>query len=103
MNEHGMSPFAIELAAKVRGLVAENPGVNQEKIATALGRVQGYVSARMTGKKAWDMDELDVIAELLGMSGPEFLAEVMRRGAWLADSVTILTSEESESRHQSRR
>lgn len=102
MNADGMSAFAIELAAKVRGLVAETDGVNQTKIADAIGKSQGYVSPRMNGKEAWTTWELDIIAGLLGMSAPEFLAEVMKRGAWLADSVTVLTGEETEPQSRSR-
>lgn len=98
-----MSAFATELAVRVRGLVAESADVNQSKIATAIGKSQGYVSPRMTGKEPWTTWELDKIAELLNMSGPEFLTEVMKRSSWLADSVTVATGPDKESRRRSPR
>ena len=103
MSGLGMSAFAIELAAKVRGLIAESDDVNATKIADAIGRSQGYVSPKMNGKEPWDAAELAVIATLLDMSPVEFLTEVMRRGTWLADSVSPLSAINSEARTQSRR
>lgn len=72
------SAFTREVARKIRGLVAEQ-GFTQEQVADELTRTQSYVSVRMQGRTGWTTAELDTIAGMLGMTGMELLAEVLRR------------------------
>jgi hypothetical protein len=41
-------------------------GVTQTKMATLLGRSQAYVSERVNGLDAWNVNELSIIAPKLG-------------------------------------
>lgn len=60
-----MSPFTQDLARVIRGRMAES-GVTQTKMATLLGRSQAYVSERVNGLDAWNVNELSIIAPKLG-------------------------------------
>ena len=46
----------------------EEAGISGNRLAAHLGRAQSYASVRINGRKAWSMEELDVIAQLLGVS-----------------------------------
>lgn len=62
-----MGVFATAVAAAVR-TAAREAGVTQVEMARVLGRAQSYVSVRWSGRKAWTLDELDVIAPLVGVT-----------------------------------
>ena len=57
-------PFAEAMASAIRGVVA-GKGLSGNQLAKQLNRAQSYVSVRLSGKKSWNMDELDQIAEIL--------------------------------------
>lgn len=55
-------------------------GVTQMKVATLLGRSQAYVSERVNGLDAWNVNELSVIAPKLGYSDVfEMMADMQVR------------------------
>src|SRR3712207_4157640 len=41
-------------------------GISYDAIATKLGRARSYAGLRIAGQKAWDFDELDILATMLG-------------------------------------
>ena len=43
-------------------------GVSGNELARHLDRAQSYASVRINGRKPWSMEELDVIARLVGVS-----------------------------------
>jgi len=49
--------------------------LTQRDLATALGVTQATVSSRMNGHTDWSLGELRVIAEALGMSLVDLLAD----------------------------
>jgi len=60
-----MGKFAVEAANAVRKRV-QDAGLTQMQVAARLSRAQSYVSVRWNGRKAWTLNELDVIAQLVG-------------------------------------
>lgn len=60
-----MGAFAVKASTAVRQRV-QAAGLTQVQVAEALGRAQSYVSLRWNGRKAWTLNELDVIARLAG-------------------------------------
>lgn len=70
--------FTKAVAAEVRAYMAR-ADVNQTEVANRLGRSQGYVSERINAIRAFDMDDIDGIADLMGLTGVEFLARVARQ------------------------
>lgn len=66
-EEHpALGPFAEAIASAVRSVVA-GKGVTGSQLARHLNRAQSYASYRLNGKKSWTMDEVDQIAEYLGV------------------------------------
>ena len=70
--------FTREVAAEVRGLMAARK-ISQTVLAERLDRSQAYVSERASGKKAFDTDDIDGIADLLGITGVTLLTPIARR------------------------
>lgn len=74
------SEFTRAVGAEVRGFIRSR-GLSQTDVADQLGRSQSYVSLRVNGKAAFDMDDVDGIAKLMGLDGVEFLQRVAKRVA----------------------
>lgn len=70
--------FSRKFAAALRGVMAER-GINQKDVAEQLGRSEGFVSARMNGHAAPDMDMADAVAGLTGVDPGDLLDELNRR------------------------
>ena len=63
------------LFAQVVKEAIDAAGISGSELGRRLGRAQSYASLRLNGRKAWTLDELDVIASMLNLA-PE---ELMRR------------------------
>ena len=70
--------FTRLFAAEVKGAL-KSANVNQLEVAEAMGRNQSYVSERISGKRAFTTDDLDVIAKLCGETPKAFITEMARR------------------------
>lgn len=57
----------------------DDHGVTQTQVAKAIGRTQGYVSEHLNGRRAVEMDMLEAIATLSGLSLFGLLAELTQR------------------------
>lgn len=66
------TPLSVRVAARVRGLAAEQ-GVTQMQVAEHLGLAQTAVSKRFRGVTPWPLDELERMAELLGVDLPDLI------------------------------
>jgi transcriptional regulator with XRE-family HTH domain len=73
-TENDLSPFSDALRLTIERL-RKAAGVRQEDIAEQIGRNQTYVSYRVNGKHPWSTTDLDGIAELLGLSPFELVAQ----------------------------
>ena len=56
------------LFARVIKEATEEAGLSGSEVARRLGRAQSYASLRLNGRKSWTLDELDAIAEMLGVT-----------------------------------
>lgn len=72
---HPVRPLTVA-AARVLTAATKAEKITQTAIAERLDRTQGYVSEHLAGKKAIDTDDLDVIAELMGITGIELLRRI---------------------------
>ncbi|WP_129590772.1 helix-turn-helix domain-containing protein [Sanguibacter massiliensis] len=61
------------VAAEVRAHLAR-ARLNGSRLATALGQSQTYWSRRLTGRVAFDVDDLSQIADLIGVEPSDFFA-----------------------------
>ena len=52
---------------------ADEAGLSGSEIGRRLGRAQSYASLRLNGRKAWTLDELDAIADMLGITPAELV------------------------------
>lgn len=57
--------FAQAVAHAVKAEV-DAAGISSVRLGVLLGRAQSYAHLRLNGRKAWTLDELDVIARALG-------------------------------------
>lgn len=73
-----MTTFAEKMASVIRGMLAEQ-NVSQAALAARLHRTQSYVSERETARRYWTTADLDVIADVVGLSPADLLVEVVRR------------------------
>ncbi|QYC54512.1 transcriptional repressor [Gordonia phage Dolores] len=72
-------PRSLQIAQRLRGFLYDE-GVPAIRLAQALGLSQSKIARRMTGTVALSIDELDVIADILGIrfewlvtgNGPRF-------------------------------
>lgn len=69
---------AAKLIAKGIKTIAQRGNLSQETIAAKMRRSQSYISQRMIGDKAWDLDEIEKLSKLLGYSSPYTLLEEAR-------------------------
>lgn len=81
-KQSGRAPgaFSREFARKLNGVIGESeqPPTGRE-LARALSRNDGYVSERKNGKRAWSVDDVDVIAGKLGVTGLDLMLTVLGR------------------------
>ena len=94
--EQGINKTNRLVSAYMRGLMEER-GVTQSDIAKAINRkAQSYVSDRLSNKKSWLIDDLDVIAPMLGL--PDALSLMAaatgasRRSDYEADEARIMAA-----------
>lgn len=64
------------LFARVIKEATEDAGLSGSEVARRLGRAQSYVSVRLNGRKSWTLDELDDIAEMLGIAPGDLIDRV---------------------------
>lgn len=50
-------------------------GISQDQLGQLLGKSQAYVSRRLTATYAWNADELEIIAERLGLTVSDLVAD----------------------------
>lgn len=80
-NQEDLRPvgeFTRLFAAEVKGAM-KSAGVTQPQVAEAMSRNQSYVSERVSAKRAFTTEDLDVIARLCGQSPKAFITEIARR------------------------
>jgi transcriptional regulator with XRE-family HTH domain len=65
------------VAAEVRAEMARQQ-VNQQTIAEALKRSRQHLSRRLTGEIPFDVAELEIIAQALGVPVAQFLSSPVR-------------------------
>lgn len=74
-----MSSFAQAFAAEYKGFMSAN-GITNLQIAKKLGRNDGYVSERASGKRPLDTEDVDALAMLVdGWTGKDLMLELARR------------------------
>lgn len=75
-----LSPFTLAFAKVYRGFMKES-GITGRMIADKLGRNVGYVSERVSGKRALDTEDVDALAMLVGngWTGRTLMIELARR------------------------
>lgn len=60
------------VAATLRSELARNR-ISASRVALAIGKDQPWISRRLTGQVAFDLDDLDAITEVLGISPSELM------------------------------
>lgn len=60
---------------KLRGAMAE-AGITQRSIAEAIGKNENTVTKCFNGKRSFDVEEVDIICELLGITDSAKKAEI---------------------------
>lgn len=71
--------FSRRVSRYVAGMLQEKD-VRQVALGKALKRSQSYVSVRWNGRESWSLDELDVIAKLVGFEdGIDLMMEIGAR------------------------
>lgn len=74
-----MTPFALAFAAEYKGFMRAHD-IKGAQIADLLDRGEGYVSERVNGKRALDINDVDALATLAGnRCGIDLLMELTRR------------------------
>lgn len=74
-----MTAFALAFAAEYKGFMRAHD-VKGAQLAELLERGEGYVSERVNGKRALDINDVDALATLAGnRSGIDLLKELTRR------------------------
>ena len=72
MTEDGPGRLSELVSQEVRAWMARQ-GIKQAELAEALGITQQAVSHRLTGRTSWNLDDLEPVAALLGVSVSELL------------------------------
>lgn len=67
------------VAEEVRALLARRR-LNGAKLATAIGKSEMYVSRRLRGETAFDLDDLEKIADVLGVPVGQLLPQSVQEG-----------------------
>ena len=89
-----------QVAEEVRALLARRR-LSARKAAEALGKTEWYMSRRMTGKTAFDIDDLAALADLLDVPVTDFFPVRMGRGNADYPSRPVLTRESLAAAHWS--
>lgn len=72
--------FSRSFARKLNGIVSESEAApTGQQLAKALNRRDAYVSERKNGKRAWTIDDIDVIADEIGTDGLSLMVTVVDR------------------------
>ena len=72
MAEDGPGRLSEIVSEEVRAWMARR-GIRQAQLAEALGISQQSVSMRLTGRTSWNVDDLEPVAQLLGVSVSQLL------------------------------
>lgn len=70
------SAFVLGVAANVRAEAARL-GINQQDLARRAGMAQSTVSIRWNGRRQWQLEDLEAVAQVLGTT-PSALCQVER-------------------------
>ena len=62
----------VEVAAQVRSVLGEQ-NISGSELARRVGRPQRWLHRRLAGKVAWELDLLQEVADVLGVSAERFL------------------------------
>jgi transcriptional regulator with XRE-family HTH domain len=73
-----MNELNTQVSAALRDFMRER-GITQQQVADRLGRSQGYVSHRTTGKQDLSIDIMYAVAELAHISPRALMVEVTER------------------------
>jgi DNA-binding Xre family transcriptional regulator len=68
------TPLRATIAEEIRALLARRR-INGVALAVQIGRSQSYVSRRLTGETAFDVDDLERIAKVLGVTVSQLLPD----------------------------
>lgn len=71
---------AFDQYRKLRLKIIEK-GYHHDEAAQLIGRSEGYFSSRITGKKAWDQDDIRRLADLLEIPPSEWMEYFFEREA----------------------
>lgn len=64
--------FAKQIALVIKDEL-EASGISGSRLAARLGRAQSYASNRINGRLAWTLDEIDIIADMLGVDALDLI------------------------------
>jgi transcriptional regulator with XRE-family HTH domain len=68
----------VSLAREIRAAMARE-GLSGVRLGNIIGKSQPYVSRRLSGRLAFDVDDLEVIGRILNVSPSDLIAEAVRR------------------------
>lgn len=66
------STFAQAVAGNVRAELARHR-ISQQELASRIGMAKGAVSARMTGQRQWQLEDLEKVAKVIGCDPAELV------------------------------
>ena len=66
------------LASEIRAAMSRE-NLSGVRLASIIGKSQPYVSRRLSGRLAFDVDDLEVISRVLGVSPSELMNDAVRR------------------------
>jgi len=71
--------------------LAQERGLSAREISTSLGKSHSWLSYRYRGRQAFGLDDLEAIADLLGVVVDDLLGSVVSaRGEWVPPAVAEL-------------
>lgn len=73
-----MTPMRVTIAEEVRAYMGRRR-VSAVQLGRTIGKSQSYMSRRLTGETAFDIDDLEAIARALDVSIPDLLGTTGRK------------------------
>jgi transcriptional regulator with XRE-family HTH domain len=89
LGEQGSGKLRSEVAEEVRVLLARRK-LSAVKLAQQLGMSQGYLSRRLNAVQPFDMDDLERIADALGVPVSVFFGDGPKSGQATAPNSALL-------------